>query len=66
MTCRHCGAEIAANALICYRCGTATTEPRMTPPGERRASGPNWLAIGASLAALAAAAFGIWELLGRF
>ena len=26
MKCRSCGAEIAANALICYKCGTATTE----------------------------------------
>ncbi len=31
MTCRHCGAEIAGNALICYRCGTATTEPTFKP-----------------------------------
>ncbi|PYR46052.1 MAG: hypothetical protein DMF89_23305 [Acidobacteria bacterium] len=27
MTCRQCGTEIADKALICYRCGTATTEP---------------------------------------
>ena len=26
MQCRNCGAEIADKALICYRCGTATTE----------------------------------------
>ena len=32
MTCRHCGTEIAAKALICYRCGKATAEPRITPP----------------------------------
>ena len=30
--CRSCGTEIAANALICYRCGTATTEARLAPP----------------------------------
>jgi hypothetical protein len=36
MTCKHCGTEIADKALICYRCGNATTEPRITPP----ASGP--------------------------
>lgn len=35
MKCRSCGAEIAANALICYKCGTATTEPRITPPSAR-------------------------------
>jgi hypothetical protein len=26
MKCRNCGTEIAANALICYRCGTAVEE----------------------------------------
>ena len=35
MQCRNCGAEIAANALICYKCGTATTEPRLKPPPAR-------------------------------
>jgi uncharacterized membrane protein YvbJ len=28
MTCRNCGTEIAEKALICYRCGTATTEAK--------------------------------------
>jgi hypothetical protein len=32
MTCKHCGATIADKALICYRCGNATTEPRIKPP----------------------------------
>jgi len=32
MTCRQCGTEIATNALICYRCGSATVEPRIRPP----------------------------------
>ena len=32
MTCTHCGTEIAAKALICYRCGKATTEPKVKPP----------------------------------
>ena len=32
MICRHCGTEIADKALICYRCGHATTEPRVKPP----------------------------------
>ena len=35
MKCRSCGAEIAANALICYKCGTATAEPRIPPPAAR-------------------------------
>jgi hypothetical protein len=32
MRCTHCGTEIADKALICYRCGNATTEPRVKPP----------------------------------
>ena len=32
MICRNCGTEIADKALICYRCGTATTEPKFKPP----------------------------------
>lgn len=31
MTCRQCGTEIADKALICYRCGTATTEAKFKP-----------------------------------
>ena len=34
MICRQCGTEIADKALICYRCGQATTEPRIKPPAE--------------------------------
>ena len=35
MTCAHCGTKIADKALICYRCGRPTTEPRIKPPEER-------------------------------
>ncbi len=31
MQCRSCGTEIADKALICYRCGTATTEAKFKP-----------------------------------
>ena len=31
MLCRQCGTEIAEKALICYRCGTATTEAKFKP-----------------------------------
>ena len=31
MRCRHCGTEIADKALICYRCGAATTDPVRKP-----------------------------------
>jgi len=47
MICTHCGTEIADKALICFRCGHATSEPRVTPPaggslftGPRRARWP--------------------------
>jgi uncharacterized membrane protein YvbJ len=32
MRCRQCGTEIADKALICYRCGTATTEAKFKAP----------------------------------
>ena len=32
MICKYCGTEIADKALICYKCGNATTEPRIKPP----------------------------------
>jgi uncharacterized membrane protein YvbJ len=35
MQCRNCGAEIADKALICYRCGTATTEAKYKPVQQR-------------------------------
>lgn len=31
MLCRSCGTEIADKALICYRCGTSTTEAKYAP-----------------------------------
>jgi hypothetical protein len=32
MTCRQCGTEIAGKALICYKCGAATTDAKYQPP----------------------------------
>ena len=32
MICKYCQTEIADKALICYRCGRSTTEPRIAPP----------------------------------
>ena len=37
MTCRNCGTEIAEKALICYKCGTATTEAKYAPAAPGRA-----------------------------
>jgi len=34
MICRYCQTEIADKALICFRCGNATTEPRVKPPSQ--------------------------------
>jgi hypothetical protein len=34
MKCSYCQTEIADKALICYRCGNATTAPRIRPPVE--------------------------------
>jgi len=31
MHCRKCGTEIADRAIVCYRCGTATTDPVRKP-----------------------------------
>jgi len=57
MKCRSCGAEIAANALICYKCGTATSEPRIKPPAARPRSYRGMIAglilLGLALAAVA-------------
>ena len=51
MKCRQCGTDIADKALICYRCGTATTEAKYAPaPLKRR--GPSRSMIAAGLVAL--------------
>jgi hypothetical protein len=54
MVCRNCGTEIAANALICYKCGTATSEPKIPPPAAGRRASPRLL-IAVIVLAVAAA-----------
>jgi uncharacterized membrane protein YvbJ len=46
MQCRNCGTEIADKALICYRCGTATTEAKYKPltPSRSRSSSTTLIA----------------------
>lgn len=39
MICRNCGTEIAEKAIVCYRCGTSTTEPLRKPAEIRRRRG---------------------------
>ena len=36
MNCRNCGATIADKAIVCYRCGTATTEAKFKAPPARK------------------------------
>ena len=56
MQCRQCGTEIADKALICYRCGTATTEAKYKPvPLGPRRSPINWVLGAAGTIALVAA-----------
>jgi hypothetical protein len=45
MQCRNCGTEIADKAIICYRCGSGTTDPvrQPVPLGPRGAAGPSLL-----------------------
>ena len=78
MTCTHCGASIADKALICYRCGNATTEAKFKPPTEgslfdrprRRIPLWLWILIVAAVIALGAFAYmqDLWmaEAAGRY
>ena len=45
MICRNCGTEIADKAIVCYRCGTATTDPVRKPVEVRRRRSPVWMVI---------------------
>jgi hypothetical protein len=57
MQCRNCGIEIADKALICYRCGTATTEAKFKPvPLQTRRLPSGLIAALSAAAALAAGA----------
>jgi hypothetical protein len=40
MICRNCGTEIADKAIVCYRCGAATTDPVRKPVDVRRKRSP--------------------------
>ena len=56
MQCRSCGAAIADKALICYKCGTATTEAKYQPAPLPRASSRAGLVLTALAIALLVAA----------
>ena len=58
MKCRNCGIEIADKALICYRCGTATTEAKYQPhTPARRGSSSTILIVTLVMALLVLLAF---------
>ena len=59
MVCRQCGTQIADKALICFKCGIATTERRVAPPASapRRSRVP---LVGAS-ALVAALLLAAWQ-----
>ncbi|MCA1563118.1 MAG: hypothetical protein LC753_17625 [Acidobacteria bacterium] len=40
MQCRSCGIEIADKAIVCYRCGAATTDPVRQPAALKRRRSP--------------------------
>jgi len=57
MICKQCGTEIADKALICYRCGTATSTPVRATPPRRRSPATPWLAALTLVVLLFAALF---------
>ena len=60
MKCRQCGTEIADKAIVCYRCGTSTTEPlRKAVPLEPRRSP---LIPGIVVVLLVAVAIYLWRI----
>jgi uncharacterized membrane protein YvbJ len=57
MRCRNCGTEIADKALICYRCGTATTEAKYQPYVKRKGRSTStivWIVIAIAVLVLLA------------
>jgi uncharacterized OB-fold protein len=49
MQCRKCGTDIAEKALICYKCGTSTTEAKHQPYVAPKSGGLSpvvWAVIG--------------------
>ena len=54
MICKNCGTEIADKAIVCYRCGTGTTEPLRKPAEIRRRRSPLLLVVAFVIALLLA------------
>lgn len=74
MRCRFCDTEIADKALICYRCGKATSDPKVAaPPPRRRVPTSAVVGVTAAGAGIAAALpayldgpelYGAWVVVG--
>ena len=46
MNCKHCGTEISAKAIVCFRCGHSTADPAAADPSSRPAAArPMWVAV---------------------
>jgi hypothetical protein len=56
MQCRQCGTEIADKALICFKCGAATTDAKYRPAAPPRRAVPVSLIVSLLAVALLAAA----------
>lgn len=56
MECKSCRTEIAANALICFRCGEATSEPEHDAPAGPSA-GRLWAPVALGVGLLLALGF---------
>ena len=59
MKCRQCGTEIADKAIVCYKCGTATTEAKFKAPPPRKSWSSANL-IGSILAVVLLALFALY------
>ena len=59
MKCRACQAEIAAKAIVCYRCGTPTADlPEVPRTAPARKGAPWWIAL-VIIAIIAVAAYAV-------
>ena len=61
MTCRSCGAQIDAKAIICYRCGAPTADAAALRPHPASRRVPVALIIMAIVVALAIVAYFAWR-----
>ena len=62
MTCDDCGQEIADNALICYKCGAATTAREREPAAIDDAGRRRWSALFLAVVFLGVVLFFVSEL----